>query len=111
MKNCNLPVIPFFFMKKHAQLEYWLRGPVSGISALWQPAAQNFAGSVVLQAREEVNVLVAGFAAENLWVRPGAAASEGIPGTDRVDELEIGGVADMGSGGIIDTESRGGNTK
>jgi uncharacterized damage-inducible protein DinB len=63
----------FLFMTKPAQLEYWLRGPVPGIPALLQPAAH-----ALLQAREEVNVLMSGFPAEKLWERPGGVAAVGF---------------------------------
>jgi uncharacterized damage-inducible protein DinB len=60
-------------MTKHAHLEYWLRGSVPGIPALLQPAAH-----ALLQAREEVNVLMAGFPAEKLWERPAGVAAVGF---------------------------------
>ena len=60
-------------MKKLAHLEYWLRGPVSGIPALLQPAAH-----ALLQAREEVNLLMDGFAPEKLWARPAGVAAVGF---------------------------------
>lgn len=60
-------------MAKFAQLEYWLRGPVPGIPALLQPAAH-----ALLQAREEVNVLMDGFPAEKLWERPAGVAAVGF---------------------------------
>jgi hypothetical protein len=53
--------------------EYWLRGPVGGISPLLQPVAH-----ALLQAREEVNVLMTGFPEERLWVRPAGLASAGF---------------------------------
>src|ERR1700748_3424330 len=60
-------------MAKFAQPEYWLRGPVPGIPALLQPAAH-----ALLQAREEVEVLMAGFPAEKLWERPAGVAAVGF---------------------------------
>ena len=53
--------------------EYWLRGPVGGVSPLLQPVAH-----ALLQAREEVNVLMAGFPEERLWDRPAGLASAGF---------------------------------
>jgi len=46
---------------------------VPGIPALLQPAAH-----ALLQAREEVNVLMDGFPAEKLWERPGGVAAVGF---------------------------------
>jgi uncharacterized damage-inducible protein DinB len=60
-------------MKKLANLEFWLRGPVPGIAPLLQPAAH-----ALLQAREDVNVLMEGFPEEKLWDRPGGVASPGF---------------------------------
>ncbi len=60
-------------MEKLAQLEFWLRGPVPGIPALLQPAAH-----ALLQAREEVNVLLSGFPSEKLWERPAGVAAVGF---------------------------------
>jgi hypothetical protein len=53
--------------------EFWLRGPVPGIPPLLQPSAH-----ALLQAREEVNVLMAGFPDALLWERPGGVASPGF---------------------------------
>ena len=61
------------FMKKLANLEFWLRGPVPGIAPLLQPAAH-----ALLQAREDVNALMEGFPEEKLWDRPGGVASPGF---------------------------------
>lgn len=53
--------------------EFWLRGPVSGVPPLLQPAAH-----ALLQAREEVNTLMAAFPDALLWERPGGVASPGF---------------------------------
>ena len=53
--------------------EVWLRGPLEGISALLQPVAH-----ALLQAREEINELMADFPEELLWERPGGLASPGF---------------------------------
>ncbi|HEV2480840.1 MAG TPA: DinB family protein [Puia sp.] len=53
--------------------EFWLRGPVPGIPALLQPTAH-----ALLQAREEVNLLIATFPDALLWERPGGVASPGF---------------------------------
>jgi len=80
-------------MTKSTPLEYWLRGSVPGIPALLQPAAQRTSAEllrhapprsqpslrlVVLQAREEVKILMTGFPAERLWDRPAGVAAVGF---------------------------------
>ena len=66
-------------------IEVWLRGPVAGIAPVLQPAAHAF-----LQVPEDVLPLVTDLTTEQLWARPGDAASIGfhlkhIPGS--VDRL------------------------
>lgn len=58
-------------MTKRLNPEYWLRGPVPGIPALLQPVSH-----ALLQAREEVNVLMGGFHEKQL--RPAGLASPGF---------------------------------
>jgi uncharacterized damage-inducible protein DinB len=53
--------------------EPWLRGPLSGISQLLQPPAHAF-----VMALEDVEAAVVGLSAEQLWRRPGDAASVGF---------------------------------
>lgn len=53
--------------------EFWLRGPVPGIPPLLQPAAH-----ALLQAREEINTLMAGFPDDLLWEQPARVASVGF---------------------------------
>jgi len=53
--------------------EVWLRGPLTDIPALLEPVAH-----ALLQAREEVNDLIAGFPEELLWERPAGLASPGF---------------------------------
>ena len=53
--------------------EVWLRGPVPDVSALLQPVAH-----ALMQAREEVSAVMAGFKDEKLWERPGGVASVGF---------------------------------
>jgi uncharacterized damage-inducible protein DinB len=60
-------------MTKSPNLEYWLRGPVPGIPPLLQPTAH-----ALLQAREEVNGLMAEFPEQMLWERPVGLASPGF---------------------------------
>lgn len=53
--------------------EPWLRGPVPGIAALLQPAAH-----ALIMAREDVAAAVAGLSPDQVWARPGGAASVGF---------------------------------
>jgi len=53
--------------------EVWLRGPLPDMPALLQPVAH-----ALLQAREEVEAVMAGFPEERLWSRPGGVASVGF---------------------------------
>lgn len=53
--------------------EFWLRGPLPGIAPLLQPVAH-----ALLQARYEVNQLMAGFPDGLLWQRPAGLASPGF---------------------------------
>ncbi|WP_461451607.1 DinB family protein [Mucilaginibacter sp.] len=53
--------------------EVWLRGPLDGIPALLQPVAH-----ALLQAREEVNELMADFPDKLLWEKPVGMASPGF---------------------------------
>src|ERR1700742_301936 len=52
---------------------YWLRGPIAGVAALLQPVAH-----ALLQARMEVNAVMARFPDTLLWERPGGIASPGF---------------------------------
>jgi hypothetical protein len=53
--------------------EVWLRGPLKDIDALLQPVAH-----ALLQAREELNILMAGFPDELLWKNVAGMASPGF---------------------------------
>ncbi|QJB42309.1 DinB family protein [Chitinophaga oryzae] len=53
--------------------EYWMQGPVEGIPALLQPVAHT-----LLQARAEINALMAGFPEDRLWEQPAGVASAGF---------------------------------
>ena len=55
------------------QPEVWLRGPVEGFEPLLMPAVH-----ALLQAREDIEGLVASVPAEHAWQRPGGAASIGF---------------------------------
>ena len=60
-------------MNKIDNREVWQRGPVKGIAPLLQPVAH-----ALLQAKEEVNELMAGFPEAQLWERPAGVASVGF---------------------------------
>jgi hypothetical protein len=53
--------------------DVWLRGPVDGVPAMLQPAAHAF-----LQALEDVDLVVGDLAPDELWRKPGGAASIGF---------------------------------
>jgi hypothetical protein len=53
--------------------EVWLRGPLPGISPLLMPAAH-----CLLQCREEIVAAASALSVEQLWRRPGGAASAGF---------------------------------
>jgi hypothetical protein len=53
--------------------EVWLRGPVEGIQPLLQPAAHT-----LLQVGEDVVPIVQHLTPDQLWARPGGAASIGF---------------------------------
>ncbi len=56
-----------------SQPEVWLRGPVEGFEPLLMPAVHS-----LLQAREDIEGLVASVPADHVWQRPGGAASIGF---------------------------------
>ena len=53
--------------------EVWLRGPVEGFAPVVMPAAH-----ALLQVREDLGRLADTVADENVWIRPGGAASIGF---------------------------------
>jgi uncharacterized damage-inducible protein DinB len=53
--------------------EVWLRGPIEGVPAVLMPAAHAF-----IQVAEEVAAVGASLTPEELWARPGGAASPGF---------------------------------
>lgn len=55
-----------------SKTEVWMRGPVPDVPGLLQPVAHS-----LLQCREEVEALLPGRAAEQIWSRPSGAASIG----------------------------------
>ena|SRR5215217_3930282 len=60
-------------MAEQHQREVWLRGPLPGVPALLQPVAH-----ALLQAKEEVNRLMADFPEIYLWIKPVGLASPGF---------------------------------
>jgi hypothetical protein len=60
-------------MAEQHQHEVWVRGPLPGIPPLLQPVAH-----ALLQAKEEVNKLMADFPEILLWVKPANMASPGF---------------------------------
>jgi uncharacterized damage-inducible protein DinB len=56
-----------------SQPEVWLRGPVPAVPPALQPVAH-----ALLQAREEVEALMADFPEQKLWDRPAGVASVGF---------------------------------
>ena len=60
-------------MARENNLEFWQKGPVPEIPALLQPVAH-----ALLQAREEVNELMADFPVDRLWEKPLGMASCGF---------------------------------
>ena len=56
-----------------ANPEPWLRGPVPGVPALLMPAAH-----ALLQAHEDVTHVLEMLRPDELWMRPGGAASAGF---------------------------------
>jgi uncharacterized damage-inducible protein DinB len=60
-------------MSNTARPDPWLRGSITGIPALLQPAAHAF-----VLAREDVDAAVAGLTDGELWMRPGGVASLGF---------------------------------
>lgn len=56
-----------------SQPEPWMRGPIPGIPLLLMPAAH-----ALLMAREDLEHVLAGIAPDELWARPGGAASAGF---------------------------------
>ena len=60
-------------MKPVDKREVWLRGPVPGIPPLLQPVAHT-----LLQAREEIAIIMENFPPEKLWIQPLGLASAGF---------------------------------
>lgn len=56
--------------KPNQTLEVWMRGPIAGLIALLQPVAH-----AILQAREEVNLMMIDFPDALIWERPSGVAS------------------------------------
>lgn len=60
-------------MTQSGRPEFWLRGPVPGFPPLLQPVAH-----ALLQAREDAERAASPLTVEQLWTRPGGAASAGF---------------------------------
>ena len=56
--------------KNKETLEVWMRGPIAGLAPLLQPVAH-----AILQAREEVNLMMINFPDELIWEKPAGVAS------------------------------------
>lgn len=56
--------------KNKETLEVWMRGPIAGLAPLLQPVAH-----AILQAREEVNLMMINFPDELIWEKPSGVAS------------------------------------
>lgn len=56
-----------------SQPEAWLRGPLEGVDSVLMPAAH-----ALLEASEDLERATSDLTVEELWVRPGAAASLGF---------------------------------
>ncbi len=56
--------------KPNQTLEVWMRGPIAGLIALLQPVAH-----AILQAREEVNLMMIDFPDALIWEKPSGVAS------------------------------------
>lgn len=56
--------------KPKETLEVWMRGPIAGLAPLLQPVAH-----AILQAREEVNLMMINFPDELIWEKPSGVAS------------------------------------
>ena len=56
-----------------SQPEAWLRGPSEGVAPILMPASH-----ALVQASEDLERVVSGLTVEQLWVKPGGAASVGF---------------------------------
>jgi hypothetical protein len=63
--------------------EVWLRGPVTSIAPLLQPVAHG-----LLQCRNEVRAVLPWLTTEQVWRRPGGAASAGFHARHAVGSLD-----------------------
>lgn len=54
-------------------MEFWLGGPVEGVTPMLMPAAHTF-----LQVRHDVPEIVSSLSVDRLWQRPGRSASIGF---------------------------------
>jgi uncharacterized damage-inducible protein DinB len=63
--------------------EVWLRGPIPDLAPLLQPV-----GHSLLQCRNEVHAVLPALTAEQVWQRPGGAASVGYHARHAVGSLD-----------------------
>jgi hypothetical protein len=86
--------------------EAWLRGPIEGVDSYLMPAAH-----ALVQAGEEIEQAVAGLTPEQVWARPGGAASVGfhlrhvIGSLDRLLTYARGGSLDAHQRAFLEVES------
>ena len=60
-------------MSNTPQPEAWMRGPIEGIDPMLMPVAH-----ALIQARDELEQIVSQVPADQVWLRPGGAASIGF---------------------------------
>jgi uncharacterized damage-inducible protein DinB len=63
--------------------EVWLRGPLAGLAAMLQPV-----GHSLLQCRNEIRSVLPSLTAEQVWRRPGGAASVGYHARHAIGSLD-----------------------
>src|SRR3954467_6265888 len=63
--------------------EVWLRGPLPDVAGLLQPV-----GHSLLQCRNELRSVLTPLSAEQVWLRPGGAASGGYHARHAVGRLD-----------------------
>ena len=65
--------VHFVMMSTTAPTEAWMRGPIDGIDPMLMPVAH-----ALVQARDELERIVSQVPADQVWLRPGGAASIGF---------------------------------
>lgn len=64
-------------------MDPWLRGPIPGIAPIYQPAAH-----ALVQALEDAERALEGLTPDQIWARPGGAASVGFHAKHLVGALD-----------------------